>query len=222
MAISDTMQGLYAIIDADSLAAMKLPVIGFAERVIAARPRRIQLRAKHASAQGTLELLRALRRLCDKHGVELFANDRPDLAILAGCDGVHVGQEDLTAHEVRQLWSSLSVGVSTHDFAQLDMALSAKPCYVAFGPVFATRSKLNPDPVVGLEGLARAVALAGAAQVPLVAIGGVDLAHAPELAALGAGGAVISALLPPDGDLDSVTDIARKLDSALGRTGAPE
>jgi thiamine-phosphate pyrophosphorylase len=210
------VRGLYPIICVDSLAASKLPLLDYARALLTARPELVQLRAKHLSARQTVELLRALRPLCSAAKVALFANDRPDLALIAGCDGVHVGQDDLPVRDVRAFARGLKVGVSTHDAAQLASALEAGPDYVAFGPVFPTKSKDRPDPVVGLEGLSRAERAARAAGCPLVAIGGITLDNAPSIAAIGAAGSVIGALVPPDGDLAAVPERARALHAALG------
>jgi thiamine-phosphate pyrophosphorylase len=147
----------------------------------------------------------------------LFANDRPDLALLAGADGVHVGQDDLPLAEVRRLAPGLRVGLSTHDLAQLDAALELAPDYVAFGPVFATRSKARPDPVVGIAGLRAAAARARARGIELVAIGGIDRERAPEITGTGAIAAVIAALIPENGALDAVEQLAGELATALAR-----
>jgi thiamine-phosphate pyrophosphorylase len=207
------MRGLYAIIDVDFLRTAEVPWLDFAEAVLAARPVVLQLRAKSAGARETLERLRALKPLCARAKVPLFANDRPDLAVLAGCDGVHVGQEDLPVTEVRRFARSLRVGVSTHDLAQLDAALSEKPDYVAYGPVFPTTSKERPSPVVGLDGLRSAAERASARAVPLVAIGGIDLLRAAEVARITPLAAVIRDLLPEAG-IRSVRGRAEE----LGRT----
>ena len=123
-----------------------------ADALLSARPTALQLRAKNEGGRATLNLLRRLRARCKE--APLFANDRPDLATLARCDGVHVGQDDLPYAEVRRVVpGEMMVGVSTHGTEQLAAALSLKPTYVAFGPVFGTASKVNPDPTVGLAGL---------------------------------------------------------------------
>lgn len=207
--------GLYAIVDVDVLRARDLVAADFAIRVLSARPPLLQVRAKHTSARETLDLLRALAPRCREAGTLLFANDRADLALLAGADGVHVGQRDLTVREVRAIAPSLLIGVSTHDAAELATALSERPDYVAFGPVFPTRSKANPEPVVGLAGLSRARDLALATGVPLVAIGGIDRERAPSVARLGVMGAVIGALVPDGSDPADVTERARELAAAL-------
>jgi thiamine-phosphate pyrophosphorylase len=209
-------RGLYPIVDVDAVRARGLSTLDFAARVLAARPVLLQLRAKKLGSRETLELLRALLPICRAAGTLLFANDRPDLAVLAGADGVHVGQSDLTVADVRRFAPSLAVGVSTHDAAELDRALGERPHYVAFGPVFATSTKANPEPVVGLDELARARNRAHAAGIPLVAIGGIDRDRAPSIAGLGLLGAVIGALVPEDGELDRVTELARELDRLLG------
>jgi thiamine-phosphate pyrophosphorylase len=215
------VRGLYPIVDVDALRRLgKAPVelVAFAESVLAARPPLLQLRAKHSGGKDTLELLRALRPLCTRAGTLLIANDRPDLALLAECDGVHVGQDDLPLAIVRQIAPGLLVGVSTHEPAQLAAALAERPDYVAFGPVFSTVSKQRPDPSVGIAGLAEAHAAARAAQIPLVAIGGIDLERARAIADHCELAAVIAALLPESGSIEGVTHAARALHAAL--TGA--
>ncbi|HYQ18371.1 MAG TPA: thiamine phosphate synthase [Polyangiaceae bacterium] len=189
------MRGLYPIVDLDTLAKRQLAPLAFAEAVLTARPPLLQLRAKHQTPRAVLELLGQLKPLCARAGTLLFANDRPDLALLAGADGVHVGQDDVPLEAVRRLPGALRVGVSTHDHAQLAAALAQRPDYVAFGPIFATSSKQGADPALGLSALARASEMARVAGVPLVAIGGLTLALGPELAPLAVLPAVISDLL---------------------------
>jgi len=196
--------GLYPIVDVGALERRGIDILDFAQRVIAQRPPLLQLRAKHTSARETLALLRALRGPTRAAGVALFENDRPDLALLAECDGVHVGQTDLGVEDVRRVAPGLAVGVSTHDAEQLALALAARPDYVAFGPVFATQSKAASDPVVGLEGLSRAAESARRAGIALVAIGGIDADTVGQVGSLGALAAVIGALLPASSDLDEV------------------
>lgn len=214
------LRGLYPIIDLDTLERLALAPLAFAERVLAAQPPLVQLRAKSAGGRATLDLLRALVPLCRARGTLLFANDRPDLAVLAGADGVHVGQEDLPVAEVRRFAAGLRVGVSTHDLIQLERALAERPDYVAFGPVFATPSKRNHEPVVGVDGLERAHELARAAKVPLVAIGGIDLERARVAGAHAEVVSVIGALLPTGAAMgapsfDTVTERALALHRAI-------
>ena len=213
------MKGLYAIVDVDFLLQRGVEPLPFAEAVLAARPAAVQVRAKSAGARDALALLRVVQARAAVLGVPVFANDRPDLALLAGCAGVHLGQDDLGLGDARRLGPALALGVSTHDLGQLDAALAAplaeRPAYVAFGPVFHTSSKRDPEPIVGLPALAEASRRCRAAGVPLLAIGGLSLARAADVADLAELGAVISALLPEEG-LPGVTRAARALHAALG------
>jgi thiamine-phosphate pyrophosphorylase len=202
---------LYPIVDAGAVRARGLEAVEFTARVLAARPGLLQLRAKDLGARETLELARALAPLCRGAGTLFFVNDRPDLAVLAGADGVHLGQSDLSVADVRRFAPALKIGASTHDFTELEAALAEQPDYVAFGPVFATSSKPNPEPVVGLDALGEAARRARAARIPLVAIGGIDRERAPAVARLGVSGAVIGALLPLDGDLGRVAALTSDL-----------
>jgi thiamine-phosphate pyrophosphorylase len=190
------MRGLYAIVDVGALAVHGLDPIAFGEAVLSVGPAALQLRAKDLPPREVLALLRELAPGCRRAGVPLVANDRPDLAILAGCDGVHVGQTDVPIERVRRLAPSMAVGVSTHTIDQLDAALAARPTYVAFGPVFTTSTKSNPDPVVGVDALRAAHERAMAVGVPLVAVGGITLERARGMTGAAEAIAVISSLLP--------------------------
>jgi thiamine-phosphate pyrophosphorylase len=196
-------------------------VLDFAARVLSGRPGLLQLRAKGLGAREMLELAKGLASLCRKAGTAFFLNDRPDLAVLAGADGVHVGQSDLAISDVRRFAPALRIGTSTHDFGELDAALAERPEYVAFGPVFPTDSKSNPEPVVGIEALAEAARRARAAGVPLVAIGGIDRERMPLVARLGVSAAVIGALVPEDGDPARVADRARELADVFEAAAGP-
>lgn len=210
-----TVRGLYAIVDLDFTSQRGLDPLVYAHAVLAARPAALQLRAKSAEARETLELLRALQVRASALSVPLFANDRPDLALLAGCRGVHLGQSDLAVADARRLAPELAIGVSTHGLEQLDRALAERPAYVALGPIFGTSSKRDPEPAVGLEVLREASRRSRAAGVPLLAIGGVSLENAPSVRLSADLGAVISALLPASG-LSGVTATAAALHAALG------
>jgi thiamine-phosphate pyrophosphorylase len=154
----------------------------------------MQYRNKAGSAREMLSEARELRRIAGR-GVVLIMNDRADLALAAGFDGVHVGQDDLPVESVRKLVGpKLIVGASTHNPEQLKGADKTTADYLAIGPAFATTSKANPDPVVGLDGVKAARSLT---QKPLVAIGGLSLANAKSVIEAGADSlALISALVP--------------------------
>ncbi|MEZ4280241.1 MAG: thiamine phosphate synthase [Myxococcota bacterium] len=154
----------------------------------------VQLRTKHAGDRQALEWAREIRVLTRRAGIQFVVNDRFDLALLAEADAVHLGQEDLPPSAIPgEARIRLAIGRSTHTPEQLDAARGEDVDYVAFGPVFGTRSKQSPFPARGLEALADAVRRASPR--PLVAIGGIEAAHLETLRAIGvAGVAVISAI----------------------------
>ncbi|MBL8685309.1 MAG: thiamine phosphate synthase [Myxococcales bacterium] len=196
--------------------------LAFAEALLSAAPLfALQLRAKQWPARRTLALASALAIRCARAGVPFVVNDRPDIASLAGAHAVHVGQDDLSIADVRRAAPQLAVGISTHDFSQLERALASDdpPDYVAFGPVFDTRSKERPDPTVGLHALARASERARAREIPLVAIGGITLTNAREVRDRGASSAaLISALATHARDRDALVAHAIALHDALSST----
>ncbi|MBZ5568211.1 MAG: thiamine phosphate synthase [Acidobacteriia bacterium] len=168
-------------------------LIQFAEDLLAAGVILLQYRNKHGSSRQMLSDARELRRLAGP-SARLIMNDRADLCLAADCDGVHVGQDDLPPAAVRGIVGNrLWVGVSTHRPEQLREADRSDADYLAIGPVFATTSKANPGPVVGLDGVRAARSLT---QKPLVAIGGITRANARSVIEAGADSvAVISDLL---------------------------
>ncbi len=186
---------LYAIVDAGCFVGedATTDVIRFAQELVAAGVTLIQYRNKKGSGREILAQARELRHVCGRAS-KLIVNDRADLSVLAGADGVHVGQDDLSPVGARvvvgdRLW----VGVSTHSVEQLRAADAGPADYLAIGPVFATSSKENPDPVVGVEGVRAARA---ATRKPLVAIGGITAENCRSVIEAGADSvAVISALL---------------------------
>ena len=153
----------------------------------------IQYRNKSGSARLMLEHARQLKGLLPA-SVKLIMNDRADLCLAARCDGVHVGQDDLSPESVRSIIGpDLWLGVSTHNPEQIAEADRTSADYIAIGPVFGTMSKANPDPVVGLEGVRRARQLT---RKPLVAIGGITRANCRSVIDAGANSvAVISDLV---------------------------
>lgn len=168
------------------------------ETLLAAGVRLLQYRDKQAGARELLEKSRAIADLVRPRNALFFVNDRPDVAYLAGADGVHVGQHDLHCEQARAvIGSEKFVGVSTHNLEQFAAAAATSADYIAVGPIFETRTKANPDPVVGAELVRRARALT---DKPIVAIGGITLERSAEIIAAGADSvAVISdILLAPD------------------------
>jgi thiamine-phosphate pyrophosphorylase len=187
---------LYPILDrgcfADSIA-----LLGAAEALAQAGCGIIQYRNKPGSARQMLDEARDLRKRLGE-GIKLIMNDRADLCLAAGFDGLHVGQDDLSPESSRLIIGNERwLGVSTHNPEQLAEADKTSADYLAIGPVFATITKANPDPVVGLEGVRRARELT---RKPLVAIGGITRANARSVIEAGADAvAVISDLLRDSG-----------------------
>jgi thiamine-phosphate pyrophosphorylase len=189
---------LYAIADAALLQARGLGLAAFAVELQASGVTLLQYRDKSGSVRQILSAMESLRPLRSGESFRLILNDRADLALLANADGVHVGQQDLTPEDARRIVGPKRwVGISTHNPTQLEAADATDCDYIAYGPVFATASKQNPDPVVGLAGLQQARRLT---RKPLVAIGGITASNARQVLDAGADSvAVISALLPPAG-----------------------
>ena len=182
---------LYAILDASYFSDSQI-LFSTAEELLAGGVTLLQYRNKSGNAREMLEQARELQRRLD--GAKLIMNDRADLCLAAGFDGVHVGQEDLSPEGARKLvGTTLCVGASTHNPEQVKEADKTSADYIAIGPVFSTASKANPDPVVGLEGVRQARALT---QKPLVAIGGINRANCRSVIEAGADSvAVISDLM---------------------------
>jgi thiamine-phosphate pyrophosphorylase len=187
---------LYPILDADALTRAGVPLVTAARALYDAGLRWVQYRDKRGSDAAVAESMRKLRVIFPEGEAVLLLNDRAHLCGQTGADGVHIGQEDMAPAEARRmLGPKRLLGVSTHNVAQLRAALATSAAdYLAIGPVFATGSKKNPAPVVGLEGVRAARALT---RLPLVAIGGITVDNGRVVIEAGADAvAVISALLP--------------------------
>jgi thiamine-phosphate pyrophosphorylase len=149
----------------------------------------VQLRDKDADDETLLRAASAFRDLCHEHGALFWVNDRPDLALEAGADGVHVGQEDMPVREVRELVGpDVLIGLSTHDTEQFDAGLVSGVDQLSVGPVFETPTKAG-RPATGL-GLIRHAAAAGG-EAAWFAIGGINVRTVHDVAAAGASRAVV-------------------------------
>lgn len=217
----DRLEGLHVL--ADDAPHWKHDPVEQAHAACLGGAQVVQLRAKLAGDREVLRWSREIRRLTREHGALFIVNDRFDLALLAEADGVHLGQDDLPPARIPEsARRQLLVGRSTHDLAQARHA--CEPCvdYVAFGPIFGTRSKASPYDARGTDAL-RAV-VAAVAPRPVVAIGGIDTARAVDVRRAGAAAfAVISAVAGVDDpvtatrelvsafspDRDAVTDTGR-------------
>lgn len=208
---------LYAIVDyacfaatTNSLAAMGI----YTEALLRAGVTLIQFRDKSFDVRRMLSTARELQRLTQGRA-KLIINDRLDVCLGAGGDGVHLGQDDLSPTAARAVFDyaqvkdgkNLLVGFSTHNLKQVEQADAMPIDYLAVGPVFATASKASPDPVIGLDGVRKARA---ATAKPLVAIGGITRKNCREVMDAGADAvAVISDLL--DSPVKTVEEFLRVL-----------
>jgi thiamine-phosphate pyrophosphorylase len=197
---------LYPILDAARFVAAPDPLAAmarFAEELLKGGATLIQYRNKSTDARTMLGHARELRRITFGRA-KLIMNDRTDLCLAAGCDGVHLGQNDLSPVAARRILESALpdasgekrewwIGFSTHNLQQVADAEHMPVDYIAVGPVFATASKANPDPVIGLEGVQQARRTTSR---PLVAIGGITRENCCRVMAAGANSiAVISDLV---------------------------
>jgi thiamine-phosphate pyrophosphorylase len=184
---------LYPIVDDDLLRLHHVGVARFAEDLKAAGVTLLQYRNKAGAPQALLRDSAIIWEVFAGSGCRLILNDRADLVELAGFDGVHVGQGDLLPEDARRVVGTERwVGVSTHNDEQVRIASQTSADYIAVGPVFATGTKLDAEPVIGLDGVRRARALTAK---PLVAIGGITRENARSVIDSGADSvAVISAL----------------------------
>jgi thiamine-phosphate pyrophosphorylase len=203
------MPRLYVILDA-GLIRGTAPEI--ARKLMDAGVRLLQYRTKDAAPREMLVSARKLAEMARTVGATFFVNDRPDVAYLSGADGVHVGQDDLSVAQARAVvgpdrW----VGVSTHNREQFEKASASSANYVAIGPIFATSSKVNPDPVVGTDLIRK---LRPLTEKLIVAIGGIRLEHAAEVIEAGADAvAVISDILGAADPAQQAGNFIRRLEA---------
>ena len=171
-----------------------LPLAEIVRRAVEGGVTCVQLRAKTASARALLAQARELLALLRPRGVPLIVNDRLDIALAAGADGVHVGQDDLPCADARRLAPpDFMVGVSVGTAAEALAAAAAGASYLGVSPVFDTPTKRDTPPATGLDGLRR---IRAATSLPLVAIGGIHAGNAAAVRAAGADGlAVVSAIM---------------------------
>lgn len=206
------IDGLYGL--ADPGIRGDLPVVDLCVALARGGARTVQIRWKAAGARELLEAARAAKEALRPFGARLVVNDRPDVALLAGADGVHVGAEDLPVEEVRRLvGDALFVGATVRDVEGARAAARAGADYVGFGPVFPTSSKVVDAAPRGLDALKEVVRLS---PVPVVAIAGIGLENIGQVAATGAAAAAVgSAALGRDGGTAAIAERARALVAAF-------
>jgi thiamine-phosphate pyrophosphorylase len=194
-------RGLYGMLDLSSAAPHVTPRSLY-EPLWAAGVSVLQLRMKDAGAAAMLAVLGELMAKRPP-SCRVVVNDRLDVALAGGADGVHLGQDDLPLAAARALCRAhgrpdVFIGISTHNEAQAAAAVAGGADYVAIGPIFPTSSKRNPDPVVGVDRLA---AICRQSPVPIIAIGGITLESVADVVAAGAHGAAIIAAVNQADDI---------------------
>ncbi|MGO9095969.1 MAG: thiamine phosphate synthase [Bryobacteraceae bacterium] len=184
---------VYPILDTETLARRGCPPETAAQALLEGGARILQFRHKGPYSRAVFEQAERVAAHCRAAGVPLIVDDRADIALLLDA-GLHLGQSDLPPRDARRLLGPGRIlGFSTHNPQEFAAALAEPVDYLAFGPIFPTRSKENPDPVVGLAFLSEAKKGAG----PLVAIGGITRENALDVLAAGADSvAVIHDILP--------------------------
>jgi thiamine-phosphate pyrophosphorylase len=191
----------YPILDTETSARRGIDPVAGAAQILEGGARVLQFRHKGFFSRDVFDQARQIAALCRGANALFVLNDRADIAQLLDA-ALHLGQDDLSPADARRVLSDSSfIGFSTHNEAQIRAAADQPADYLAFGPIFGTSSKLNPDPVVGLDQLRR---LRPLTTRPLVAIGGITRANARSVLEAGADSvAVIGDLFPEDGDIRS-------------------
>ena len=189
----------YPILDTSLVERRGLDPVCTAAAILEAGASILQYRCKGFFSRERYSELGRIAHLCEQSRAMLVVNDRADLACIFGA-GLHLGQNDLLPSDARRVTGDrVTIGFSTHNEWQMRDAVSEPADYLAFGPIFATSSKQNPDPVVGLDDLRRIRSLTTR---PLVAIGGITRSNARSVIDAGADSvAVIGDLYPEDGDV---------------------
>lgn len=207
------IEGLYGLADPSLRPDLSVPDLCAALAEGGARV--VQIRWKGGGARAILEAARAALPRVHAQGAALVINDRPDIALLAGADGVHMGAEDLPVDEVRRwVGERLRIGATVRNLAEARAAAEAGADHVGFGPVFTTTTKEVDAPPQGLEALRE---VAAGSPIPVVAIAGIGAGNIAEVAAAGAHAAAVGAALArgegddPPGSLEGVVERARDL-----------
>jgi len=177
----------------------------------------VQLREKNCGTREFLEEARVLRTVTRTLGVPLIVNDRVDIALAVGADGVHLGQQDMPIADARRLCPpGWIIGVSAESPADAIHAELSGADYIGVSPVFATPTKTDTAPPLGLEGLRK---IRAAVKIPLVAIGGIQMANAREVVRAGADGlAVVSAIVSADSPRAAAAALRREIEAGRGGT----
>ncbi|MEK9141213.1 MAG: thiamine phosphate synthase [Nitrospirota bacterium] len=208
---ASVLSGLYVILDPS--VCPDRPLVDVLKAAATAGAKLFQYRNKTASMKAAYTEALPLRKLAHELGVLFIVNDRCDLALAVDADGVHLGQGDLPLHLARKVMGpDKLIGISTHSREQVVAATAGGPDYLGFGPIFTPGSKLDHDPVVGLQGLR---AIRSLTTLPIFAIGGITADRTADVMCAGANGvAVISAIL-------KAPDISQAVNDFVSRVSLP-
>jgi len=195
------LKSFYPILDTETALRQGVDPVAAAAQILEGGARILQFRHKGFFSRDVFDQARQIAALCRGADATFVINDRADIARLLDA-GLHLGQDDLSPSDARRVLGDGSfIGFSTHNEAQFRAAADQPVDYVALGPIFGTSTKLNPDPIVGLEELRR---LRPLTDRPLVAIGGITRNNARRVIEAGADSvAVIGDLFPEDGSIRS-------------------
>lgn len=195
--------GLYII-----LTKPQLPHTTVAEICVKKGIRMLQLREKNLSDRELIQIGRNIRSITKGSETRFVINDRPDLAALCEADYLHLGQDDITMEDARKIVGDMKIGLSTHSLKQAKEALSLKPDYIGFGPIYPTNAKAKPDNPVGTEQLSEVLTFA---DVPVVAIGGIFPENIDKVVAAGAKNITMVRHLMQTTDLEQKIDEINQL-----------
>jgi len=204
---------LYLVTDTSLSRGRSTPTI--VEAAIRGGATVVQYREKSLSTRLMIEEAGAIAKVCRRLGALFIVNDRLDVALAVEADGLHVGQDDMPAALARRLLGPDRIlGVSAGSVEEAREAVSAAADYIGASPIFATPTKTDAGPALGLAGLS---AMAAALALPVVAIGGINAANARSLIEAGAAGlAVVSAIVAAD-DVEGSARSLRSIIDAAGR-----
>ena len=203
--------GLYLILDPSVAGSRSLT--DFVNTALEAKVRLFQLRVNTPETRTFYQAAEALCPLVQKGGGTFIVNDRCDVAMAVGADGVHLGQDDLPLADARAiLGSGKLIGISTHNLNQAIQAEAGGADYIGFGPIFPTTTKENPDPVVGVASLRE---VRTKVRIPIVAIGGINVKNVADIRTAGADCiAVVSAVLSAADPAKAITELMKVIKGA--------
>jgi thiamine-phosphate pyrophosphorylase len=202
------LRGLYVVTDARAAGGHR----AMAQAALKGGARIVQLRDKTLTLAQLLPIANALREMAHNHGALFLVNDRIDLALACGADGVHLGPDDLPVHIARRLMPHGILGASCGDEEEARRAESEGADYIGAGAVFGTQTKADAGAPIGLETLS---AIVRATRLPVAAIGGIDLSNIASVLQAGAQMACVVSAISAMRDEDQMTDAARDLVAAM-------